>query len=134
MQGLSHDREVNDWNTDYVVQKDLEPKGLRTYLHKYHLGYMPYYFKRDYSMMLEKLSDKKLPLDERYDLSLDMRKRIDMQKKQMIDNRFRMMMKVTMQITQSSMGMFKGISDDDYSAQYSGNHTAVFECELKAPP
>ena len=71
-----------------MVQKDLEKVGLRTYLHKFHLGYMPYYFKRDYEATYEKLADEKLPVTERYTLSMSMRKQIDLQRKQMVDNRF----------------------------------------------
>ena len=88
VQGISFDRLANDWNTDYIIQKDLEPKGLRTYLHKYHLGYMPYYFKRDYQMLYEKLAQEDCSKEDQYNLSLDMRHRLDKHKKQMIDQRF----------------------------------------------
>lgn len=88
IQGISTHRHLNDWNTDYVVQKDLEQKGLRTYLHKFHLGYMPYYFKRDYQQQYERLATADLEQTERYSLSMQMRKSIHEQRKRLIDNRF----------------------------------------------
>lgn len=37
-----------------------------------------------------------------------------------------------MQITDSMMGKFTG-AGTEFQEKYTGNHTAVFECELKAP-
>lgn len=99
VQGISTDRYANDWNTDYIVQKDLEPKGLRTYLHKFHLGFMPYYFKRDHGITYEKLADKNMEATERYSMQMKMREEINNQRKRITDSRFSMMLKVTVQLT-----------------------------------
>jgi len=48
----------------------------------------------------------------------------------MMDNRFQMMMKVTMQLTDTAFGSLGNKEESNYT----GNHVAVFECELKAPP
>lgn len=81
---------------------------MRTYLHKFHLGYAPYYFKRDYAITYEKLANEDLPMDERYSMAMHMRNQIDLQKKQMVDNRFQMFLKATIQLTGDSIGTFSG--------------------------
>ena len=88
IQGISHNRTKNDWNVDYIVQKELEPKGLRTYLHKYHLGYNAYYYKRDFEKEMEKLRDPSLTEEEKYTQGLHWRNQVNVQRKQMVDNRF----------------------------------------------
>ena len=49
----------------------------------------------------------------------------------MFDNYHQMIMRVTMQLTDSALGE---IATSDWSSGYSGNHIAVFECKLKSPP
>lgn len=46
IKGISTDRDYNDSNADYEVVKDQEDIGLRTYIHKFHLGLQPYYWKK----------------------------------------------------------------------------------------
>jgi hypothetical protein len=58
IKGVNAIRSENDTNADYVAQKDEESIGLRKYVHKYHLGLQPYYFK------LKNLDDLKMQTDE----------------------------------------------------------------------
>jgi len=46
IKGISTDRDYNDSNADYEVVKDQEEMGLRSYIHKFHLGLQPYYWKK----------------------------------------------------------------------------------------
>jgi len=46
VKGVSADRSKNDSNLDYVQSKEMEPLGIRQYIHKFHLGLQPYYFKK----------------------------------------------------------------------------------------
>lgn len=64
---------------------------------------------------------------------MQMRRSIHEQRKRLIDNRFQMFMRVTLQLTESSFGKFE-VADSSFAPNYTGNHVAVFECELKAPP
>jgi hypothetical protein len=43
VRGVKHARDENDNNHDYVYVDNLEHRGLRFYLHKYFLGFHPYY-------------------------------------------------------------------------------------------
>ena len=47
-------------------------------------------------------------MDERYSMAMHMRNQIDLQKKQMVDNRFQMFLKATIQLTGDSIGTFSG--------------------------
>jgi len=48
VKGVSADRSKNDTNLDYVQSKDMEASGIRQYIHKFHLGLQPYYFKKHF--------------------------------------------------------------------------------------
>lgn len=48
------------------MSKELEPRGLKLYLHKYHLGYAPYYLRRDYEKEMEELGDPKFSVEEKW--------------------------------------------------------------------
>jgi len=41
--------------------------------------------------------------------------------------------RVVLQLEKGSLGTFTGC-DGEYSKDYSGNHIAVFECQLRSPP
>ena len=43
VKGIRHNREENDSNHDYMYVDTHENQGLRFYLHKYFLGFHPYY-------------------------------------------------------------------------------------------
>lgn len=43
VKGVRHDRDKNDSNHDYMYVNTHENQGLRFYLHKYFLGFHPYY-------------------------------------------------------------------------------------------
>lgn len=48
----------------------------------------------------------------------------------MTDNSFRMVLRVTMMLTDEALGKL----DCEFDPEYTGNHIAVFECALKTPP
>ena len=50
----------------------------------------------------------------------------------MNDLTMRMLLRVT--INFKDIGLFTANNDHLYGDEYSGNHIAIFECELKAPP
>lgn len=50
----------------------------------------------------------------------------------MNDLTMRMMLRVT--ICFKDIGLFKTKNSQDYGDNYTGNHIAIFECEMKAPP
>lgn len=53
----------------------------------------------------------------------------------MQENEFRMVLRVTMQLTGQVLGKVEGKgTDSETQHNYSGNHIAIFECELKSPP
>lgn len=63
IKGVSADRDKNDSNADYVALKDVESRGIRTYVHKFHLGLAPYYYKRQYDDELSKLTEEEAKKD-----------------------------------------------------------------------
>lgn len=66
IKGVNAIRSENDTNADYVAEKSLEAVGIRNYIHKFHLGLQPYYFKLHNEKELALLSDeeaKKNPED-----------------------------------------------------------------------
>ena len=48
IKGVNADRTKNDSNADYVALKGKENEGIREYVHKFHLGLQPMYFKKYY--------------------------------------------------------------------------------------
>lgn len=47
VKGVRQNRDENDLNHDYVYVDNLENRGLRFYLHKYFLGFHPYYIQTE---------------------------------------------------------------------------------------
>jgi hypothetical protein len=65
VQGVSTNREVNDYNYDYELKKSRDEQGRRLYCHKYFSGHMHYYQhlafqkQRDRVVELEKIVHQK---------------------------------------------------------------------------
>ena len=51
----------------------------------------------------------------------------------MLEQDFNLILRVTMQLTDGVLGKFMA-KDSNMSDKYTGNHIAVFECQLKSPP
>ena len=54
-------------------------------------------------------------------------------KKAMLEKDFSLILRVTMQLTDGVLGQFQA-TGSPMSMNYTGNHIAIFECELKHPP
>jgi len=63
VKGVSADRSKNDTNLDYVQSKEFEALGIRQYIHKFHLGLQPYYFKKQFEQQLKKYTDEEAKKD-----------------------------------------------------------------------
>lgn len=155
VKGVSVHRDENDCNYDYNLQKNLDNQGMRFYMHKYFTGHMHYYLHLKYQQQLERLAELRetlkaaekdtadlpkedlassLPQDEMFEkveLERETREITFKLRKQMNDLTMRMFLRTT--VCFRHLGVFEG-KDPLYSADYSGNHIAIFECELKAPP
>lgn len=132
IKGVNADRSKNDSNADYVALKGKESDGIREYVHKFHLGLQPMYFKKYYEAQLKTLQENSENLDAVFNTAADLRYKVHEQRKQMTDNQFQMILRVTLQLTQGALGKLAGV--DGFSSDYTGNHIAVFECKLKVPP
>lgn len=44
LKGVNIDRSLNETNLDYRQSRREEQKGIREFVHKYHLGLQPFYF------------------------------------------------------------------------------------------
>ena len=70
---------------------------------------------------------------EKIDLEQNVRDVTYKLRKEMNDLTMRMLLRVT--ISFKDIGLFKAKdSTHTYGDNYSGNHIAIFECEMKAPP
>jgi hypothetical protein len=65
----------------------------------------------------------------------ELKKGMSQQRKIMNANQFQMILRVSMQITNGAIGkiMSEG-RNGSFDLDYTGNHIAIFECELKVPP
>lgn len=106
IKGVSVKREENDSNADYIALKDQEARGIRTYVHKFHLGLQPYYYKKVYEHEIMLLTDEECQKDPEayYRRGTMLRHNIHSQKKKMTDNAFQMVFRITMQFTDKSIG------------------------------
>jgi len=58
IKGVNAVRSENDTNADYIAENSLESIGIRNYIHKFHLGLQPYYFKLQYENELAMMNDE----------------------------------------------------------------------------
>ena len=83
--------------------------------------------------ILEDLSIPKEELFEMRELEHDIREVTANMRKEMNDLTMRMFLRTT--VCFKNIGIFEGKDGTKlYGKDYSGNHIAIFECELKAPP
>jgi hypothetical protein len=96
IKGLSTDRDANDSDADYVVVKDQEDIGIRRYIHKFHLGLQPYYWKKVHEDKMKELTREKAneKPEEYYLSSMELRKSIHDQQKRMTQDSFQMFLRV----------------------------------------
>ena len=136
LKGVGSERSKNGSNFDYVVITDLEAEGLKQYVHKYNLGHQRYYFLKAFDAdILSKLNmdEQKNNQKEFYYRERLMRDAASKQKKEMLEQDFNLILRVTMQLTDGVLGQFAA-NDSKMSKDYTGNHIAIFECQLKNPP
>jgi hypothetical protein len=56
LKGVNMQRALNDTNLDYVQTRQDERKGIREYIHKYHLGLQPFYFKKTFENLIKEMA------------------------------------------------------------------------------
>jgi hypothetical protein len=115
----------------------MEAQGIRAFVHKYHLGLQPYYYKLAHEKMLSKYNEATAKKDPSgfYLNAMELKKAVHSQRQAMMHNSFQMCLRVTMQLKQGSFGKIEGPGvQGQTTVDYTGNHIAVFECQLKAPP
>lgn len=162
VRGLSVDRDENSCNFDYELNRSEESQGLRFYQHKYFTGYQNYFEYIAYEDKLarvdelkkivwskedenKKLLEKKdlseedrlqamLPpkeITEYVNLQREVREVCQSMRKTMFEQGLKMHLRAM--VCFHDIGLFNG-EGRLYGENYSGNHIAVFECDLKIPP
>lgn len=64
IKGVKSNRDDNDSNHDYMYVDTNESEGLRYYLHKYFLGFHPYYIEIKNEEFFNKLKKPDVPIDK----------------------------------------------------------------------
>jgi hypothetical protein len=64
IKGVKSNRDDNDSNHDYMYVDTNENEGLRYYLHKYFLGFHPYYIEIKNEEFFNKLKKSDMPIDK----------------------------------------------------------------------
>jgi len=64
IKGVKSNRDDNDSNHDYMYVDTNENEGLRYYLHKYFLGFHPYYIEIKNEEFFNKLKKSDVPIDK----------------------------------------------------------------------
>ena len=64
IKGVKANRDDNDSNHDYMYVDTNESEGLRYYLHKYFLGFHPYYIEIKNEEFFNKLKKSDVPIDK----------------------------------------------------------------------
>ena len=65
IKGVKADRDENDSNHDYMYVDTNESEGLRYYLHKYFLGFHPYYIEIKNDEFFSKIKKSDMPIEKR---------------------------------------------------------------------
>lgn len=139
VKGVKFNRDENDTNHDYMYVDTHESIGLRFYLHKYFLGFHPYYMEIKNEDYFKKERDSEIPLDK--EPMIDVMKSQDefrdiyfRQRKQIMDRSLSVVMRSTFLVR--DFGTLEAITGPEslFDPSYSGNHIVLFECQLKTPP
>jgi hypothetical protein len=64
VKGVKANRDDNDSNHDYMYVDTNEAEGLRYYLHKYFLGFHPYYIEIKNDEFFNKLKKSDVPIEK----------------------------------------------------------------------
>lgn len=112
--GVFFDREKNDTNQDYFLDKMLESDGIRYYQHKYFAGYDIHYYLDKYA---EKLNDRASKYQFKY----------------FAEERNRSMVLRVYGVFKD-LGRFTSNGVDVSSHDYTGNHMVILENQLQEPP
>ena len=136
LKGVSADRSINGTNFDYVVVSQNEQVGLKQYVHKFNLGFQRYYFLKEFGKsILGRMNGAEEKKDPKafYYRERSIRDAYNKQRRDMLEKDFGLLLRVTMQLTDGALGQVKA-AGNSMSETYTGNHIAIFECELKHPP
>jgi hypothetical protein len=138
IKGVKQNRDENDSNHDYMYVDTNEVEGLRYYLHKYFLGFHPYYIvvKNEEFFNKMKKSDvpvEKLPQQEVMQMQDKFRDITFKMRKDMLERSHSMVLRSTFLIR--DFCKLESISGPEslFDPAYTGNHIVIFECQLKAP-
>ena len=56
--GVNMERNLNETNLDYVQSRKNERQGIREYIHKYHIGLQPFYFKKHFEKQITEMQSE----------------------------------------------------------------------------
>ena len=135
VKGVRHNRDENDSNHDYIYVEMNENQGLRFYLHKYFIGFHPYYMQveNQKSQKKEEIPIEKIPVG---DLLVEQDSQRDLffrQRKDMLSRSLSLVMRSTFLVR--DFGKLESITGPEslFDPSYSGNHIVILECQLKTP-
>lgn len=143
VKGMGIDRDTNDTNVDYIRVNKFEKRGIRTFVHKFNLGMQDFYFQKLYGDMLESSSKEAFMKDyeKAYLNDVEMRDKGRQMKKDYSEKGFRFVLRITIQMLDNSLGDYKYGEEEERKdlqkagvEKSSGNHIAIFECQLTQPP
>lgn len=140
IRGVGVDRSTNDTNMDYVKISNAEAHGMRQYMHKYNMGLQDYYHNRETKDTKSQLVAEG-DLQKAYLTERALRERARSLDKEMGEKTFRFVLRVSLQLLDGSVGQIsydQATQEADLqragATESTGNHVAIFECQLKAPP
>ena len=138
VKGVKANRDDNDSNHDYMYVDTNEGEGLRYYLHKYFLGFHPYYIEIKNDEFFNKLKKSDVPLEKLNQQEVmkeqdHYRDLIFKMRKDMLERSHSMVLRTT--FLARDFCNIESISGPEslFDPAYTGNHIVIFECQLKAP-
>lgn len=137
VKGIKFNREDNDSNHDYMYVDTHENLGLRFYLHKYFLGFHPYYMEIKNKEFFERQQQpdfqNKQSVKETLTTQDEFRDMYFRQRKEFNQRSLSMVLRATFLV--NNYGKLESLSGPEslYDPTYSGNHIVIFECQLKSP-
>lgn len=130
IKGVKHNRDENDSNHDYMYVDTHENMGLRFYLHKYFLGFHPYYLEVKNQELMEKASklNDSQPVQDLLKIGDDIRDSHFRMRKEMLQRSLSVVLRSTFLVR--NFGKLEQVTGPDsmYDPAYSGNHIVIFEC------
>jgi len=137
VKGVAHDRDKNDTNLDYFYVNQHENQGIRYYMHKYFVGFQPYYLKIKNEDFFQKAAEKGQKIKDAvsyYQFEDEFRDLGHKLKKEMSNNMLSMVLRVTLQYKDERKSL-QSVSGPEslFDPSYTGNHILVFENQLPTP-